>query len=336
MMKSTMPRNRIASPLLCGVVLLAGVACGRDEPIEIPREIEVESVASKPGGKQTPEIEFLRVTPSFPIPGDQVRAQFESKGSGDMKFAYTWHLRGKLLEGDGPVATIPEDARKGDVIRVRVRAHANGRTGKASSATMIVSNSPVEWVGLELVPSGEVRRGTRLVARAEARDHDGDDIEYRYRWWLNGSRHKTEGTTFETATLRRGDTIEVRAEASDQDSTAESIEAVSAVIANSDPTIVSAPVDTSPDGLFQYDLQVEDPDGDRRFVYSLNLHPKGMSIDRYSGRISWRPNHEAVGAHEIEVRVVDRFGGEALQQFEITVGQAHDEEPTSPAAPDEP
>jgi hypothetical protein len=86
---------------------------------------------------------------------------------------------------------------------------------------------------------------------------------------------------------------------------------------NRQPVISSKPSTTAAIGIaYIYDVKATDPDKDA-LAYSLLESPPGMVIDPSSGRVSWTPM--ARGNFTVKVKVSDGKGGEAVQEFRITV-----------------
>jgi RHS repeat-associated protein len=91
---------------------------------------------------------------------------------------------------------------------------------------------------------------------------------------------------------------------------------------NSPPTITSTPSTVaSPDRLYTYLIDANDPDGD---VLSVLLpgKPVGMSLNETSGQVSWTPTAAQLGTHAVQVQVIDGRGGVATQDFQIQVREA--------------
>ncbi|MFO0011239.1 MAG: putative Ig domain-containing protein [Planctomycetota bacterium] len=90
------------------------------------------------------------------------------------------------------------------------------------------------------------------------------------------------------------------------------------VRANQAPEILSLPItQVSVGGLYQYDVQVTDPEGDT-LSYALVTHPVGMAIDSL-GRIQWQTAPGVAASHSVSLRVTDAFGATAIQNFVLTV-----------------
>ncbi|HDK26432.1 MAG TPA: hypothetical protein ENG48_04995, partial [Candidatus Atribacteria bacterium] len=92
---------------------------------------------------------------------------------------------------------------------------------------------------------------------------------------------------------------------------------------NRAPVIVSDPINTIKENdLYSYQIAAEDPDGDK-LTYSLALNPEGMDIDSENGLITWIPNNNQIGVHQVIIEITD--GQHSVQQdFEIEVINVND------------
>ena len=107
---------------------------------------------------------------------------------------------------------------------------------------------------------------------------------------------------------------------------------VTAQVVNHAPQIVSAPpVAASVGTFYRYDLRGTDPDGDS-LVWSLDQRPAKMSIDPLTGTIVWMPTFDQLGTKYVAVRVFDCMGGQATQNYGITV-RSGDVPPAITSAP---
>ncbi|MDO9309840.1 MAG: MBG domain-containing protein, partial [Deltaproteobacteria bacterium] len=88
---------------------------------------------------------------------------------------------------------------------------------------------------------------------------------------------------------------------------------------NSSPKIISTPVKNATVGiLYNYDVNASDSNGDVLY-YRLKSAPTGVSIDLYTGVISWIPVQSQTGIAYITVEVVDNKGGKSTQGYICTV-----------------
>ena len=93
---------------------------------------------------------------------------------------------------------------------------------------------------------------------------------------------------------------------------------------NRPPVFTSGAV-TSAEADYPYSYQARgaDPDNDP-ITYALDHGPVGMSVDQYSGLVSWLPLASHAGTQEAAIKVTDSLGSSAVQVFQIEVAQAED------------
>ena len=88
---------------------------------------------------------------------------------------------------------------------------------------------------------------------------------------------------------------------------------------NKAPRFASTPPTTATAAVrYVYAARAVDVDGDR-LNYTLELWPGGMTLDRATGAIAWTPSKALSGDFNVSIRVSDGKGGEASQNFTITV-----------------
>lgn len=91
---------------------------------------------------------------------------------------------------------------------------------------------------------------------------------------------------------------------------------------NDPPRITSKPTETTRVwASYKYDVNAKDPDPGDSLVYSLTKKPQGMTIDRDTGLIEWRPTSAQAGAYDVTVRAADSNKTRAwdTQSFTVTV-----------------
>jgi len=86
------------------------------------------------------------------------------------------------------------------------------------------------------------------------------------------------------------------------------------------PEFVSTPVTTASVGArYEYQSRATDPNAGDALVYSLVSGPDGMTIDPFSGDVSFQPDGSQEGLHIVVLRAIDLDGLIAEQQFELTI-----------------
>ena len=189
-----------------------------------------------------------------------------------------------------------------------------------------VRNRPPWLERVQIHPAERISGGQDVWVVALARDPDGDSVEIRYSWWVNGEEVEETGPVFSTRSLRRGDTVRVRVVATDWKGESEPTEGPLLTVENGAPVISSAPRGAGPDGVFHYQVQAEDPEGDTGLRFSLAQAPRGMTVTALGGLVEWRPAADQAGVHPVQIVVEDPAGGRARQSFELTIA-------APPAAP---
>jgi hypothetical protein len=91
---------------------------------------------------------------------------------------------------------------------------------------------------------------------------------------------------------------------------------------NRPPLINSTPVTTATVGLlYSYAVAATDPDAGDVLTFALTTAPTGMAMNATTGLIQWTPTATQVGNNDVTVRVQDRGGLFATQNFTVTVSQ---------------
>ena len=85
------------------------------------------------------------------------------------------------------------------------------------------------------------------------------------------------------------------------------------------PTIISLPAtDAWSDSTYDYNVYASDVHNDE-LCFGLSQFPEGMTINKNSGLISWKPTRAQIGNHPVEVTVADERGLYVTQSFSISV-----------------
>jgi len=197
------------------------------------------------------------------------------------------------------------------------------KTGVASSSATLpaptVNNYPPQIRSVQILPQ-KPHLGEELEARAEAFDPDGDPVQLTYTWVVNGEIvTKGSNPRFATADLHKHDRVVVRVVPSDANSDGVEGSSQPVFIANRPPEITSSPSTTVAEGIYTYNVKATDADGDP-LQFRLSQAPEGMTIDPKTGLLQWKVSTEHPLV-DIGVMASDGDGGEAFQQFKLTVGK---------------
>jgi hypothetical protein len=282
-------------------------------------------------GKNPPVIRRIDLRPSRPTPGNIITADvdvFDPDGD-EVALSYTWAVDGSRV-GDDQATLLLREAPKDSTVQVTVIARDRDSKSPAATVTARIANRPPKMLGVVIEPLDEVRANRDIAANPRAQDPDGDPLEYRYRWRVDGDEADADGPVLSADHYRRGDQIELTVVAHDGEESSEPLTSAPFTVANSPPRVTSTPGAFDEDGTFRYAVRADDPDGDRNLRYTLVTGPDGMDLDIVSGELTWTPTLDQAGSHPVAIEVGDRKGGVTTQSFDIRV---EFEELAAPAAP---
>jgi len=304
-------------------LLALALACGSGDERPQPSgpALVAPAKVAKDRENAPPVVESILLNPRNPLPGAAIEASVEVRDpDGDpYRLTFEWAVNGELVASGSQPRFIPKKVRKDDSIEVTVVASDGRLESEPISASTRVGNRPPLLQGVLLEPQGTVRSGDELLADPRADDPDQDSLSFEYVWIVNGSPTGQKGRSFSTRGLKRGDTVQVRAIASDGSDSSREAESREVTIGNSPPLIERIPTLQSDDGLFRYAFEATDPDGDRNLRFSLREAPEGMRIDPVLGVATWRPKPSQAGVHPVDVLVEDSHGDGSALRFEVTV-----------------
>ncbi|MBW2315267.1 MAG: hypothetical protein JRH10_13840 [Deltaproteobacteria bacterium] len=323
----------------CAIALVGSGCGGGDVPGEAGAAASNTAVEEEDEWEENtiPVIEWVHLEPSSPAPGGSVTAQVRvnDPDGDDIEYGYAWRINGRPVRSSGDRITLG-NALKGDPISVTVTASDGWDESEAYTARAVVGNTPPVLQSVTFDPLGTIHRGQRVTARPIAIDQDGDVLQYEYRWWVNDRELSSESDMLDTSRLKRGDEVRIEVVASDGYSESNPLRSAPIKVENSPPKIVSTPANAGDASVYLYQVQAEDPDGDRRLRYRLEQGPPGMTIDPISGALSWAPAESATGTHNVEVAVDDLQGGVGSQRFTVVISEEEAAaEAAPPAAPSE-
>ncbi len=297
------------------------VGVAMDTPVaDSPRE-----PSSRSAGNHAPQIAGVSFEPEVPCVGDTLKAIVDVSDDDDDLYwlSYSWTVAGEVVGQDEDQISI-RDTRRGDIIELAVLATDGKQASEPFLAELRVGNSPPRISEVVVHPGGDISRGISIELRTRATDLDGDPIEHRYEWTVDGRPHPEVGPELKTDRIRRGSIVRGSVFVSDEIEEGEPFHVPEITIANAPPTILSVPGGSSDEGVFEYRVEVVDLDGDRNFRFSLEEAPKGMEIDAVEGLIRWLPADGQEGIHQPIVVADDSHGGLTRQEIEVRV-----QEPTA-------
>ena len=164
-------------------------------------------------------------------------------------------------------------------------------------------------------------KSTPVKAKAEVTDSEGDPVTISYDWYVNSSLVKSGASdSLDPSFFQRGDFIVVEVQATDNNTESISLRSNPLEVMNSNPKITStAPAAETP-YTYSYQVTASDPDNDS-LTFSIE-GPPGMTIDPYSGLISWNFKEAGYGNYSVKVIVEDELGAQDFQIFTLQLDRA--------------
>ena len=303
------------TPLLLGliVVIIFLSAKGKKEKVGVERIPSVqeknviapdEKKEAQPAGKLT-----VRIIPDVPTVKQDLEAAITAAGN----VTYKWEKNGTVIDGGNTQRLTKDKFKKGDRISVTVTAD-----GEEAGVSIVIKNSPPEIRSVQFNPA-HIYRGVDISAMPKGFDADGDEVNYRYQWIINGDEPAMEDKPIlKGDRFKRGDTVSVRIIPFDAEDDGEVYTTRPLTIPNGSPRFTSAPPLEFKGFTYAYNAVAEDPDGDA-ITYSFASAPKDMTIDRITGSIVWQFTKKDEGSHAIEVVAQDNEGMRGFQKYTLTI-----------------
>lgn len=223
-----------------------------------------------------------------------------------------WLVNGQPLTGETGSKLCRDVIRRGDEVTVQMPTG-----GQTLSRSLRVANAPPRVMEINIsVDPGKV------MASATTEDADGDSVDLRYQWLINGEESEfLSAASVPRSDLQPTDKLQVRI--TPNDGTEDGPVYASRIFSqpNLPPRIVSTPPPKFETLEYTYQVKANDPDRDK-LTFSLEAPPKGMLVNKGTGKITWPLTGVAPGKYVVKIVVRDPAGGEDRQEFELTLGEA--------------
>ena len=275
------------------------------------------------GGNHPPEVVSATIMPNNPVVDKPLFIQIVGRDSdGDpIRYEYRWFVDGETVK-TGPEGSLePGVYQKGSSVFAEIIPYDDTLEGSSyRTPSIVILNQPPVVTSVTIAPMPIVP-GTIVKVDIEAFDPDGDVVDYRYQWNVNG-RPLSEATQglFDTSKQRKGDLISVVVTPFDDETEGRPVSSGAVTISNSSPKIVSSPKQAVTESLYMYKVEASDQDGDN-LTYALEKSPPGMTINPSNGLIRWEVPNMGPGRHDEPIKIVvdDGDGGKATQEFFLTI-----------------
>jgi hypothetical protein len=159
--------------------------------------------------------------------------------------------------------------------------------------------------------------------KAQATTNYADEkISYEYKWYINDKEvENIKGDTLPKGMFKKNDQISVAVAPFMDGKQGRSFISAPILIQNSPPSleIVEMPKNVKLGDVMEFQLIGSDPDGDK-LTYALEPPViEGMTINKDTGKIIWKPHKREKGIHKFSASASDPDGGKYIRTFELEI-----------------
>lgn len=185
---------------------------------------------------------------------------------------------------------------------------------RSSNGTGVESGTCGDRSRARLIMSPDLGQTWQVVDSYYNAERTGTRYQTRYQtWWNYGGPLEWIWMQYEDSGVNRSIYYDINADVAIYS------------LQGSNPTITSTPVTKArPGEQYTYELSAVDSDSEDSLTFSIDVAPVGMTINSFPGVISWLPDDEDIGGHNVIVRVQDTEGGFDTQRFVIQVSNEDD------------
>lgn len=220
----------------------------------------------------------------------------------------SWYVNDNIDEKNKSRRFVSDSLKKGD----RVKAVIIRGSNELESNEIIIQNSPPSIHRATLLPE---RPGalTTIMSEVSADDINGDIVDLRYKWYLNG-KFIDEHSYLEYE-FRRGDKVALEIIPFDEETDGKGVR-LETEIYNSLP-VINKSRPSIEERTYTYQIAATDADGDP-LDYKIDKGPEGMKINT-DGLITWDLPDDLKSQYDVTVSVNDKHGGVKIIQFTASI-----------------
>ncbi|MBD1399409.1 Ig domain-containing protein [Pelovirga terrestris] len=176
----------------------------------------------------------------------------------------------------------------------------------------------IQSVGVVPAPF-DVTTGVKVVPVVKKPEAN---IEFEYRWFVNGNEDFFEKTNhYPGLGLKRGDILSVEITPVNEQQQRLTPYSVTTLNTENARPVVTEPVsELLTERGYSLQISASDPDGDN-LIYKLEQAPDGMTINSSTGEIAWPFESIPIGAFPVKVIVDDGHGGKVTQEFVLNLSE---------------
>ena len=250
----------------------------------------------------------ISIFPEQPKTGDCLKAIVTGKKG---PLVFQWVVNGETLQDREGNSLCKAGLKRDDLVEV-------GIVGTEIFTVVTIGNTPPRILDVSVDVAAAQRR-VGMSIQPKTADADGDTVELRYQWYVNGEEDLFSiGETLAPDRYSKGDSLQVKITPFDGYDEGYTFESAPFVVPNAPPMISSKPPEAFETLEYLYPVQAVDPDGDK-LSYRMEQGPESMSIDE-TGKVSWNLTGVKPGEYPIKITVEDSDGGKVTQSFTINLG----------------
>lgn len=294
------------------VTLFLCTACGKSHQPPPVKSLPMTGKATGAGHGRAMETQIPSVTISPESPSVRDDLHISLAGGSEIGRC-RWRINGEEVKGESGVSLPRGKFRKGDLISVSVMVE-----GKEVEASVSIADAPPRVLGVHFTPAA-FYRGIDVTVQPQAEDPDGDEVQFRYLWIINGEQETWEDSSVLIGDrFHRGDRIALQVIPFDGEKEGRAYRTGEITVPDAPPHFVTTPPPVRKTRTYVYEARAEDPDGDN-LSYSLESGPAGMTIDKNTGRLTWDISPDQAGEHKAKIEVSDGEGLRAAQKISFDI-----------------
>jgi len=219
-----------------------------------------------------------------------------------------WFVNGSEQEG-GPLLP-PSRFQRGDRVRANVKLRAGGEEILLTTPEVVAVNALPGVTDVRMEPQA-LTAGSTIRAIVQGHDADGDELKYKFKWFVNDLPGTGEGESLVLKGVRKGSWVHVSVTPNDGFADGAWKESPRYQTVNAPPVVRSkAPETIPPSRILAHAIVAEDPDGDP-LTYTLVKGPEGCALS--GATLRWQVSDSDLGrTAEIVIRISDDDGASTI------------------------
>jgi len=269
--------------------------------------------APERGGVRNASLEIgPAVNTKKPLFTRNIKLQVRSTGFNLNDAQVEWLLNGVPVGTSDPVDIFDpteSSAVKGDTVQAKAVLDGD----EILSNIVTIQNAKPEITNVNYVVPDALEAKSHLSVDVTTKDEDDDPVTLEYQWQKNGEP-AGEGPSIDMD-LKRGDEFSITITPYDGEEYGRPA-SLKRTVGNFPPKVAQQYSFTYENGVYSYQMQAVDPDGDT-LTYVLKSGPEGMVVNSTTGLVTWKAPDSFQGTAPFVVAVQDGNGGET--QMEMTL-----------------